>query len=80
MKNKKKKVLSPREAKTDAQFDKLGRDNIDTKDAWILVDAENVHICNQRDGESSTGEVSLSRKDFEKFIDWYNTGVYKRGR
>lgn len=64
--------LTPRTAKSFEQICSLKCDNIQTKDSWILIDVGVVHIHNQRNGEESTGEVTLTRKEFERFADWYN--------
>lgn len=66
------KKLSPRETKTFKQLCSLKTDNTESKESWILVDVGTVHIHNQKNGEHSTGEVTLSRKEFNKFVDWYN--------
>lgn len=58
---------------TERQSLRIRRDNLSTQDAWILVDvaSDRVTLCNQKPGESATGEVHFSRKDFNKFVDWY---------
>ena len=59
---------------TEQQSLRLRRDNLSADDSWILVDvaSDRVTICNQRPGESPTGQVNLTRKQFNKLIDWYN--------
>jgi hypothetical protein len=69
MKNKK---LTPRTARTLNQQCELKRDNIESKESWILIDEGFVHIHNQRNGEESTGGVTLTRREFDRFVDWYN--------
>jgi hypothetical protein len=66
------KNLSPRNARTFRQICALKEDNAWTKRAWLLIDVETVYIHNQKSGEDSAGTVALSRKDFDKFVDWYN--------
>lgn len=68
------KKLTPQQAKTFKQICSLKTDNCGTPRSWISVDVGVVCIYNQRNGESSTGNVTLSRADFERFIRWYMTG------
>jgi hypothetical protein len=64
--------LSPRNAKTFKQLCSLRTDNTQSKTSWILLDVGTVHIHNQKNGENSTGEVTLTRREFNQFVDWYN--------
>lgn len=76
MKRKKKalKPLSPHEARTMDQQCSLLTDNIATKAGWILLNSTGtVVLKNQRDGESPTGSVEFSRRDFARFAKWYLT-------
>lgn len=59
---------------TESQSLRLRMDNLNVDDSWILVDVASarVTICNQRPGELFTGQVHLTRKQFNKMIDWYN--------
>ena len=34
-----------------------------------------IHVVNQRSGESATGQVSLTRAEFERFVRFYERGV-----
>lgn len=68
--------MTPREATTDEQRYKLGRDNVSTDGSWLLLKGDSITIANQRPGETLTGVVELTREEFETFIDWYNTGEY----
>lgn len=67
-----KKKLSPRQATTYKQICSLRRDNLSSPNGWIIIDGSAVTLCNQRTGEKSTGQVTFSRKEFHKLIDWYN--------
>ena len=70
--------MTPREAKTIAQVYDLPRDNVDTDAHWILTDGITITLRAQRNGEPSTESITLPRATFEAFIDWYNTGKFKR--
>lgn len=63
--------MRPRDTKTFKQICKLRTDNHDTKDGWIIIDVGEVLLCNQRNGEASTGQVKFSRRAFNALIDWY---------
>lgn len=66
------KKLIPRNAKTFSQICKLKYDNVDTKNSWILIDEGVIHIYNQKSGEEPTGNITLTRREFNRFVDWYN--------
>lgn len=68
------KGMTPEKATTSKKICELSRDNISTGKSWILIDEKGVDICNQVPGHSSTGSVRLTRKEFEKFIRFYQTG------
>jgi len=71
------KKLTPREAKTYHQICALDRDNLSTRKGWIIVDVGKVTLVNQRPGHELSGEVTFTRAQFERLIDWYNTGAPK---
>jgi hypothetical protein len=76
-KTKMVKKLTPREATALRDICKLKRDNIATRDAWIMLGSKVVVLCTQRNGQSPTGSpgtVRISRAQFNKLIDWYNHG------
>ena len=75
-----KKVRTPREAVTFNQICEIPRDNMGTKDFWFMVDGGAVIIAKQTSGSDLEAKISIPRKDFNRFIDWYNTGTYKRTR
>lgn len=64
--------LAPRNATTFSKICSLETDNNSTRYSWISLSEKSVSIVNQKSGESSSGVVHLTRKEFEKFIDWYN--------
>lgn len=72
--------MTPRQAKTFKQICQLQTDNKDTKEGWIIIDGGNVSLCNQRRGESATGDVKFSRRAFNALIDWYNRDQRKLRR
>lgn len=73
--------MTPREAKTFDDICSLPRDNVSTDEHWIIINGENdVCISTQRNGEPRTESVHLPRETFEAFIDWYNTGKWKKPR
>ena len=71
-------MITPRTVKP-GQEDKLAWDNVNTRNSWILLSYGHLTICNQRRGEACTGEVRLSRREFNKMVDWYN-GVKPKPR
>jgi hypothetical protein len=70
---KKKKKLSPRQARNEKQVCSLRSDHHDTDDFWILIDpySNEVFIHQQRSGEMSKQKLAIPKKDFNKLIDWY---------
>jgi hypothetical protein len=68
------KKLTPKTANTFNRVCKLKRDNVSTRNSWLSVDGTHVSIYNQKNGESSTGNARLSKKEFERFIRFYETG------
>ena len=64
--------MKPRDAKTFDQICKLKRDNVSAIKSWMSINPDYIHICEQRNGEPATASVSISRKAFEKFVDFYN--------
>lgn len=69
----KDKANSPKNANTLNKICKLKRDNISTRNSLILLKEKSVIITNHKRGKSPTGSVELTRKEFEKFIQWYQT-------
>lgn len=67
-----KSPQSPRMTKTFNQIWRLQSDNINSKTSWLLIDEGVVYIHNQVFGKPSTGSVTLTRREFNRFIDWYN--------
>lgn len=71
---KTKVKLTPKTANTFNKICQLKRDNVSTRKSWMLIDERGISICNQKIGETNTGKVRLTRKEFERFIKFYNTG------
>jgi hypothetical protein len=67
-------LLTPKNANTNKKLCKLKRDNLTTRTDWILVSKSHIDISNQVSGEQRTGHVKLSKKTFERFIRFYETG------
>jgi hypothetical protein len=65
---------TPKKANTFKQICKLKRDNVSTRKSWMLLHEGGVTITNQVTGKESTGEVKLTKKEFERFIKFYETG------
>ena len=77
---KQKAPNSPRVAKTFNQLCQLQTDNINSKTSWLLVDEGVVYIHNQIKEHPSTGSVTLTRREFNRFVDWYNKNQKPRRR
>lgn len=72
-----KKVVrgpTPRQATTNKRICALPFDNVSHPDFWMAVDERDVSIFKQRSGEVATGRVTIPRRVFDLFVDWYNTG------
>lgn len=62
--------MKPREANTAKKLSMLKRDNIGFDNADILVSEKDVSIW--PDSKITGGWIVLSKKQFNKMIDWYN--------
>lgn len=71
---------APRQAVTLSDLCRLTRDNVHTRDFWLMVDGPYVVIAAQKSGSMPTGKVVITRKAFDAFIDWYQDGVWPRPR
>lgn len=67
-----KQKKSPRQTKTLNDICNLRMDNINSKTSWLLIDQGVVYIHNQISGHDSTGKITLTRREFNRFVDWYN--------
>jgi hypothetical protein len=69
------KKLTPKTANTFNKVCKLKKDSVSTRKSWMSVGGATISIYNQKKGESSTGNVTLTKKEFERFIKFYDTGI-----
>ena len=60
--------MKPKDAKTFAAVCKLKRDNIDCGNASIQINSPDV---NEIIISNPEGELHLRRKQFQKFVDWW---------
>jgi len=74
----KSQELTPQTTSTFNKICKLKRDNVYTRKSWMLLAGDggtnHITIQNQKKAESATGKVVLTRKEFERFIRFYQTG------
>lgn len=68
------KKITPQAANTFSKIFALQMDNVSTRNSWMMVRENHLTIVNQRNGENKTGEVKLTKKEFERFIKFYQTG------
>lgn len=75
---KTKERITPKTANTFNKIAKLKQDNISTRKSWILLAGDghpdHITITNQKSGYAQTGQVILTKKEFERFIRFYETG------
>ena len=65
--------LSPKDARKAKQIQALERTIVGTRRSWLhLCHNGRVMIVNQKFGYQLTGEVSLTRGEFEQFQRFYN--------
>jgi len=64
--------MKPKDVKHDRDLPKLKRGYASTVNAWILFNhANELVIAKQKQGESPIAVVCLTRRDFQKFVDWW---------
>lgn len=64
--------MKPRDANSESELMKLKTDNFATRDYWILHNGESITIANQKNGESCKAIIRITRKQFNRIVDWYN--------
>jgi len=65
-------AMKPKEVKRYEDIAKLKHQIAESKKSWLVFKRENeIVIHNQVLGEKSTGEVVLTRREFQKFVDWW---------
>lgn len=66
------KTRAPADCRTFNQVCELERDGVHTKSSWLSVaHGGTVHIYNQVIGEPSTGNVTLTKREFMRMYEWY---------
>ena len=68
------KHLTPQTTRTDQEIARLERDNLDTPEFWICVDAATVTIAKQRLGEQATAEIQIPKTTFDQLVRFYLEG------
>lgn len=68
---RKPRRLSPKNARSYSDLLRLARTACDTKKSWFLLCHNGIAIHVQESGKPSTGQVFLSRCDFEAFVRFY---------
>lgn len=67
--------MKPIEANTLNKVCKLKRDNLSTKNFWILLDGgTHIVICKQVVGKPSEGSLTIPKSQFDRLVRWYVTG------
>lgn len=67
--------MTPQKVKTLNDVLKLTRDNVSYRNAWIILNGTSqIIIHNQKLGEKSTGTVSLSTSQMNRFVKWWLEG------
>lgn len=67
----KPQTMAPREARTFNDVCRLQTDNHSVGRGWIMWDGGEVSLVNQINGESSTGTVTFSRREFDALVRWW---------
>ena len=81
MPTRKTTLLSPKKARKYSDLLRLNRTDADTDRSWFhLSHTGEVLIVNQRNGQTSTGNVRLARSEFERFMRFYERGQKLRSR
>ena len=71
---RKPRILKPKDARTFKQRCQLKAECCHTPRSYFMLSHAGLVISNHRSGQSSTGTVTLTRAEFEKFIKFYETG------
>lgn len=67
-----KRAIKPRDATTERAHLRLQTDNWETKNFWILLNAQGgVTLAKQRNGENAEWIVQVPFRDFNALVDWY---------
>lgn len=68
------KMMRPRDASTLDDVCSLPRDNITSGDYWALLmgdGGDSITLTKQRVGKNATESISITRRDFNRIVDWY---------
>ena len=76
----KPKKMTPREARTLNRVFKLSCNSVSIDEYWMMVDLAEVTITKQYPGCEPQAMAAIPRAIFDAFVDWYNTGKYKKPR
>jgi len=64
--------MKPIEAKTfDDVANNLIEDNTATPRFWMSIDGTSIMLVKQTVGESASATFEIPKKDFDKFVYWY---------
>jgi hypothetical protein len=74
------KTITPRNAASFNEICEMRRDNVSTREHWMITDGHTVTLATQKNGQAATESVSMPRKTFDAFADWYMTGTWKAPR
>lgn len=67
-------VFTPRTANTNNKICSMKRDNVSTKNYWMLTGEKHITIAKQKSGEQNEWMVEIPKKDFNRIIKFYETG------
>lgn len=68
------KKFTPKTANTFSKVCELERDNLSFGPNWISIEENHVNIYNQKSGHEPTGSIRITKKAFDRFIKFYQTG------
>lgn len=74
------RIYSPRTANTFNKVCSLQRDNLDFPCYWFSVSDETVTIAEQTSGHPATAVITLSKRDFNRIIKFYETPTRHRSQ
>ncbi|WP_024516881.1 hypothetical protein [Bradyrhizobium sp. Tv2a-2] len=68
---KKPTKMAPRAAKTPEEVCQLQTANFDVDGFWILHGINTISFAEQKLGKPSKQTITISKKAFDKMVDWY---------
>jgi hypothetical protein len=70
-----KNEVRPRFATSTKKLCSMVFDNVDLGgDFWGCVDETTVTLCEQTAGQEAKNSITIPRRHFNDFVDWYNLG------